>query len=124
MGLGLKLQNELPLRDNVLLARYAEARGLDSVWTSEYRSEAVIPMAAYAAATERVTVGSSIIPLYTRSIPALATTAAGLEALAPGRVVLGLGTSSPVIVERWHGVPRARPLRAMAEHVAALKRLL
>lgn len=122
---GIKLQNGLPISVNVALAQYAENRGLSSVWVSETRArDAFTTMAVYAAATERVVVGSAIVPIYTRSPVTLAMTAASLEEIAPGRIILGLGTSSSAIVEGWHGCRRHRPLLAMDEHVAAIRAIL
>lgn len=124
MALGVKLHAGLPIERGLSLARHAEARGLDSVWVSEYRGEAVTLMALLAAGTERLTIGSSILPIYTRSPPVLAATAASLNALAPGRVILGLGSSTERIIERWHGVPRRRALRAMEDYVSAIRAIL
>lgn len=124
-GVGVKIQNDLGIRECVVLAQYAEARGLSSVWVSEYRCrDALTNLAVFAAATERVELGSSIIPLYTRSPTVLGMSAAALEEIAPGRILLGLGTSSEVIVERWHGGKRERPLRAMAEYVEAIRTVM
>lgn len=123
--IGVKLQGTVPLAVNVPLASYAEARGLHSVWVDEVRSrDAVASMAVLAAATDRVTIGSSIVPIYTRTAPVLAMAAATLNELAPGRVVLGLGTSSRQIIEDWHGCTRSSPVQAMTEYVGAIRSAL
>jgi probable F420-dependent oxidoreductase len=121
---GVKLQAGLAIEENARLAGYAEQRNLDSVWLSEYRAEAVVSMAVLAKSTERVTIGSSILPIYTRSPAVLAATAASLWELAPGRVILGLGTSTDLIVERWHGVERKQPLRALEDYVRAIRAIV
>lgn len=123
--IGIKFQNELPMRDNLVLARYAEARGLDSVWISEYRArDGLTTMALLAAATERVSVGSSIVPIYTRSPVVLGMSAASLADLAPGRIIFGLGTSTETIVSKWNGRAHQRPLTAMRENVAVIRDVL
>lgn len=125
-SVGIKLVQNCPLelRESVELARYAEAQGLDSVWTYEYQADAVVPMTAYALATERLKIGSAIIPFYTRSVPLLGMTIANLESLAPGRVLFGVGTSTEVIIERWHGQRRTRPLLTAEEGLRALREIL
>lgn len=123
-SLGIKIQNALPIRDNVLLVQYAEARGLDSVWVSEYRTEPFVAMALYAAATERVDVGSAITQLYTRTAPVIAMSAAALAEIAPGRIILGVGTSTGVIIGQWHGTERAKPLAAAEEYIDAVRTIL
>jgi probable F420-dependent oxidoreductase len=123
--IGIKLQGTVPMAVNVLLANSADARGLHSVWVDEVRSrDAVASMAVLAAATERVTIGSSIVPIYTRTAPVLAMAAATLNELAPGRIVLGLGTSSRQIIEGWHGCSRSSPVRAMTEYLGAVRSAL
>ncbi|HEY5333735.1 MAG TPA: LLM class flavin-dependent oxidoreductase [Solirubrobacterales bacterium] len=121
---GIKLENHLTLPENVALARRAEEAGLDSVWIGEYRAEAVVPMAAFAMATERLLIGSAAIQLYTRSAPVLAMTVASLAELAPGRIALGLGSSTNVIIERWHGLERRKPLLTMAESITSVREIL
>lgn len=124
-GVGLMLQNALPIAANLQLAREVEEAGLSSAWVSEYRArDAFTTMALLGAATRRVTIGCSIVPLYTRTPALLAMSLAALEESAPGRVALGLGASSEVIVSRWHGRERVRPLRAMREYVEATRAIL
>jgi probable F420-dependent oxidoreductase len=123
--IGVKLQGTVPVVVNVSLANYAEIRGLRSVWVDEVRSrDALASMAVLAAATERVTIGSSIIPIYTRTAPVLAMAAATLNELAPGRIVIGLGTSSRQIIEEWHGCSRSSPVQAMTEYLSAVRSAL
>lgn len=123
--IGVKIENGLPISVNVSLVQYAEARGMSSVWVSELRArDAFTTMAVYAAATERMTVGSSIVPIYTRSPVVLALTAASLADIAPGRIALGIGTSSSEVIEGWHGARRTRPLKAVEEHVRVLRSVL
>jgi probable F420-dependent oxidoreductase len=123
--IGVKVQNDAGIDVCLDLARYAERRGLDSVWVSEYRArDAITSMTLIGATTERVAIGSSIIPIYTRSPVTLGMSLAALSEIARGRVILGLGTSSEVIVERWNGRERARPLSAMRDYVEIIRQVI
>jgi len=95
-----------------------EGAGLDLAWVAEaYGLDAPSFMGYLAALTERVQIGSGILPLYTRTPTLLAMTAAGVDALSDGRAVLGLGASGPQVIEGWHGVPYDRPLARTREIV-------
>ncbi|QBI53743.1 LLM class F420-dependent oxidoreductase [Streptomonospora litoralis] len=88
-----------------------EKAGLDTVWVAEaYGYDSPTLMGYIAARTERVNIGSAILPLYTRTPTLIAQTAAGLDYLSDGRAVLGLGASGPQVIEGWHGVPYTKPL--------------
>ena len=67
-------------------------------------------MGYLAAKTERIEIGSAILPIYSRTPTLLAMTAAGIDALSGGRAILGLGASGPQVIEGFHGVPYDRPL--------------
>jgi len=88
-----------------------ERAGLDIVWVAEaYSFDAVSYMGYLAARTERITIGSAILPIYTRTPTLLGMTAAGLDALSGGRFILGLGASGPQVIEGFHGVAYDAPL--------------
>jgi 5,10-methylenetetrahydromethanopterin reductase len=125
MRVALYLQDLHPIRDGMDYARYAEERGFDAVWQAESRlvREATVPMAAYAAVTSRIKVGSGIVPIWTRNVGLLAATFSTLDELAPGRVMLGLGAWWEPLASKV-GVDRRKPLRAMRETVEATRRLL
>jgi 5,10-methylenetetrahydromethanopterin reductase len=125
MSVALYLQDLHPIREGMEYARYAEERGFDAVWQSESRlvREATVPMAAYAAVTSRIKVGSAVIPIWTRNVGLLAATFSTLDELAPGRVILGLGAWWDPLATKV-GIDRSRPLRAMREVVEATRRLL
>jgi 5,10-methylenetetrahydromethanopterin reductase len=125
MRVALYLQDLHPIRDGMEYVRYAEERGFDAVWQAESRlvREATVPMAAYAAVTSRIKVGSGIVPIWTRNVGLLAATFSTLDELAPGRVILGLGAWWEPLASKV-GVDRRKPLRAMRETVEATRRLL
>jgi F420-dependent oxidoreductase-like protein len=88
-----------------------EKAGLDLVWVAEaYSFDAPSLMGYLAALTERVEIGSGILPLFSRTPALIAMTAAGVDALSEGRAVLGLGASGPQVIEGWHGVPYDAPI--------------
>jgi 5,10-methylenetetrahydromethanopterin reductase len=106
-------------------ARYAESRGFEAVWQAESRlvRDAIVPMAAYAAVTEKLKVGSGVINNWTRNIGLLAATFLTLDDLAPGRIICGIGAWWDPLA-RNVGIDRKKPLTAMKETVLVLRRLL
>ena len=121
----LYLQDAHDLRDGLDYARYAEERGFEAVWQAESRlvRDAIVPMAAYAAVTERIKVGSGVINNWTRNIGLLASTFLTLDDLAPDRVICGIGAWWDPLA-RNVGIDRSKPLQAMRETVIVLKKLL
>src|SRR3954451_15758633 len=95
-----------------------EKPGLDMVWVAEaYGFDGPSLMGYIAALTERVKIGSGILPIYTRTPTIIAQTAAGIDALSEGRFELGLGASGPQVIEGWHGVPYTNPLGRTREMI-------
>jgi F420-dependent oxidoreductase-like protein len=93
-----------------------EAAGIDILWAAElYGFDAASLMGFLAAVTERVQIGSSILPFYSRSPALLAMTAAGVDALSGGRCILGIGASGPQVIEGFHGVPFDSPVGRVDE---------
>jgi F420-dependent oxidoreductase-like protein len=93
-----------------------ERAGLDVIWVPEaYSFDAVSLMGFLAARTERVQIGSGILPIYSRTPSLTAMTAAGLDALSGGRMILGLGASGPQVIEGFHGVPYDKPVARTRE---------
>jgi len=121
----LYLQDAHPLREGIELAKYAEEKGFDAVWQAESRlvRDAIVPMAAYAAHTERVKIGSGVINNWTRNIGLLASTFLTLDDLAPNRIICGIGAWWDPLA-RNVGIDRRKPLQAMRETVEVLRRLL
>ncbi|MFL7812368.1 MAG: LLM class flavin-dependent oxidoreductase [Anaerolineales bacterium] len=121
----LYLQDAHDLRDGLDYVRYAEEKGFDAVWQAESRlvRDAIVPMAAYAAVTDRIKIGSGVINNWTRNIGLLASTFLTLDDLAPGRVICGIGAWWDPLAENV-GIHRTKPLTAMRETVEVLRRLL
>ena len=121
----LYLQDAHDLRDGLDYVRYAEQKGFEAVWQAESRlvRDAIVPMAAYAAVTERLKIGSGVINNWTRNIGLLAATFLTLDDLAPDRIICGIGAWWDPLA-RNVGIERRKPLTAMRETVTLLRRLL
>jgi 5,10-methylenetetrahydromethanopterin reductase len=121
----LYLQDAHDLRDGLDYARYAENKQFEAVWQAESRlvRDAIVPMAAYAAVTEKIKVGSGVINNWTRNIGLLAATFLTLDDLAPNRIICGIGAWWDPLA-RNVGIERRKPLTAMRETVIVLRRLL
>ncbi len=121
----LYLQDKHAIREGMDYVRYAEQRGFEAVWQAESRlvREATIPLAAFAAVTDRIKVGSGVINLWTRNVGLMAATFVTLDDLAPGRVLLGIGAWWEPLASKV-GVNRRKPLQAMREIVDVTRRLI
>lgn len=121
----LYLQDAHDMREGIELVKYAESKGFDAVWQADSRlvRDAVVPMAAFAATTERIKVGSGVIDIWTRNPARLASTFSTLDDLAPGRIICGLGAWWDPLAAKV-GIQRDKPLRVMREVVTAVRGLL
>jgi len=115
-GLGLTPANQLDI------AQTAESLGYDSIWTAEaYGSDAATVLAWLAAGTSRIKLGSGIFQIPARSAAMTAMTAATIDNLSGGRMMLGLGTSGPQVSEGFHGVRFGKQLQRTREYVAVVR---
>ena len=121
----LYLQDAHDLRDGLEYVQYAEQKGFEAVWQAESRlvRDAIVPMAAYAAVTEKLKVGSGVINNWTRNIGLLASTFLTLDDLAPDRIICGIGAWWDPLAKNV-GIDRSKPLTAMKETLIVLKKLL
>ncbi len=121
----LYLQDKHPLREAMDYVRYAESRGFEAVWQAESRlvRDAIVPMAAYAAVTAKIKVGSGVINNWTRNAALIASTFSTLDDLAPGRILCGLGAWWEPLATKV-GVNRRKPVEAMREVMDVVRRLL
>ncbi len=118
-GLGLTSQDQLEV------VQEAERLGYDSVWTAEaYGSDAATILAWLAAQTSTIRIGSAIFQMPGRSAAMTAMTAATLDQLSDGRMILGIGSSGPQVSEGWHGVRFAKQLARTRDYVAVLRMAL
>jgi F420-dependent oxidoreductase-like protein len=118
-GLGLKASDQLQLVQD------AEAAGFDSVWAAEaYGSDAATVLAWLAAQTSKIKLGAAIFQMPARSPAMTAMTAATLDQLSGGRMLLGIGTSGPQVAEGWHGQRFGKQLQRTREYVEILRKAL
>ena len=115
----------IPLYEHREVLQTAEDLGYTDAWSAEVNTnDAFTPLAAFATWTKATRLGCAIANIYTRTPTLLAQSASAMADLAPGRFCLGIGTSSPAIVENWNGVKLERPVGRMRETIAFLKQAL
>jgi 5,10-methylenetetrahydromethanopterin reductase len=121
----LYLQDAHELREGMKIVQYAEKHGFEAVWQAESRlvRDAIVPMAAFAAVTERIKVGSGVINNWTRNIGLLAATFLTLDDLAPNRIICGIGAWWDPLAANV-GIERRKPMLAMRETIEVMRRLL
>src|SRR5947209_20154879 len=118
-GLGLTSQ------DQIEIVQEAERLGYDSVWTAEaYGSDAATILGWIAAQTSKIKIGSAIFQMPARSAAMTAMTAATLDQLSDGRMLLGIGSSGPQVSEGWHGVRFGKQLQRTREYVNVVRMAL
>src|SRR5438270_10000084 len=118
-GLGMGPQDQLQV------VREAERLGYDSVWTAEaYGSDAATVLAWLAAGTSKIRLGSAIFQIPGRSAAMTAMTAATIDELSGGRMMLGIGSSGPQVAEGWQGQRFARQLQRTREYVSVVRKAL
>ena len=118
-GLGLSADDQLAL------VREAEELGFDSVWAAEaYGSDAATVLAWLASQTERIRIGSAIFQIPGRSPAMCAMTAATLDNLSNGRVILGIGASGPQVAEGWHGQRFPKQIQRTREYIEIVRKAL
>jgi probable F420-dependent oxidoreductase len=113
-----------PADELVRLASQAELAGFSGIWTSEMFHDPFLPLAAAAAGTSRITLGTSVALAFVRSPWVTALSALDLDILSGGRFVLGLGTGLKRLNERWHGVAYGKPTPHIRECVQVIRMIM
>ncbi|KTG11044.1 luciferase [Haloprofundus marisrubri] len=122
MGL---LLPDLSEKSPVSVAERAEEWGYDAVWVSElWGTDAFVQLTELATRTERIDLGTAIVNVFSRSPAVIAMAAASVDRLAPGRVTLGVGASTPKAIEDLHGMEYDNPVRRIHETVELVKSYL
>jgi F420-dependent oxidoreductase-like protein len=125
LGLNLGYFGAAAPSQTVPLVQHAESLGYHSVWTAEaYGSDAIVPLTWVAAHTSTIALGTAIMQMPGRTPANTAMTAATLDLLSDGRVLLGLGLSGPQVVEGWHGQAYGKPLAKTREYVEIVRSIL
>jgi F420-dependent oxidoreductase-like protein len=124
MRLSTAIGYDKGFKEAIARVKALEHAGLDTVWVAEaYGFDSVSIMGYLAAETERVTIASGILPIYTRTPALLAMTAAGMDYVSDGRFVLGLGASGPQVIEGFHGVPYDKPVGRTREIISICRKV-
>ena len=107
-------------------SRLADHRqNVDSLWVPEsWGREAFTSLGALSQVTKKVKLGTSIIGIYTRTPATIAMAATTLDILSNNRTIIGLGVSTPPLVENWHGTKFERPLSRMREYIECLRLMM
>jgi probable F420-dependent oxidoreductase len=126
MGWGLTVpQIGMPLLDHRELVEQLPEWGYTDIWSAETNgTDAFVPLALASSWEPTLRLGTAIVPAYTRGPALIAMSAATMAAAAPGRFVLGLGASSPVIVGNWNGLDFDEPFRKTRDVLRIVKQAL
>ena len=121
-GIGTFISAGRSLEQATERVRLAESLGYDSTYVTHIAGrDSLTVLAAYAAATEQIRLGTGVLPIYSRTPAATAQTAATIDELSGGRMVLGIGVSHRLTVEAWYGQSIDRPVAEMREYVGAIR---
>lgn len=125
MATGCFISTGRSLDDALERVKLAESLGYETVYTTHVAGrESLTVLTAYAQATERIRIGSGVVPIYTRTPATMAQTAATIDELSNGRLNLGLGVSHRPVVEGWHGQTIDRPVAEMREYAGIVRAIL
>jgi alkanesulfonate monooxygenase SsuD/methylene tetrahydromethanopterin reductase-like flavin-dependent oxidoreductase (luciferase family) len=122
VGVGTFISAGRSLETALQRVERAESLGYESVYTTHIAArDSLIVLAAYATRTERIRLGTGVLPIYSRTPVATAQAAATIDELSGGRMVLGLGVAHQVTVENWFGSTIGKPVAEMREYVGAVR---
>jgi alkanesulfonate monooxygenase SsuD/methylene tetrahydromethanopterin reductase-like flavin-dependent oxidoreductase (luciferase family) len=125
VGLGSYVSVGRSLETALQRAKLAEHLGYESVYTTHIAGrDSVTTLMAYASRTERVRLGTGVMPIYSRTPVATAQSFATLDEFSGGRAVIGLGVSHRPVVEGWYGSEIGKPLREMREYVGIVRAVM
>jgi alkanesulfonate monooxygenase SsuD/methylene tetrahydromethanopterin reductase-like flavin-dependent oxidoreductase (luciferase family) len=125
MAVGCFVSTGRSLDTAIERVRLAESLGYEASYVTHIAGrESLTVVTAYALATERIRVGTGVVPIYTRTPATMAQTAATIDELSSGRLNLGLGVSHRPVVEGWHGQTIDSPVAEMREYVTIVRAIL
>jgi coenzyme F420-dependent oxidoreductase len=125
IGLVTPYWNDITRDEIIDFAQLAEGLGYDSVWVPEmWGRDAFSILSVIALNTKRIKLGTGIVSVYSRTPAIIAQTIATLDEISEGRMILGLGTSGPVVIENWHGVKFEKPLQRTREYVEIIRMII
>lgn len=122
LGVSLAPTKQIPIEALVELSQLAERLGYASVWVPEtWGSEATVSLTMLASNTERIGIAAGVFNIYSRSAALIAQTTATLQNISNGRFTLGIGTSGPIVVEKWHGEHFRRPIGRTRDYIEVIR---
>jgi F420-dependent oxidoreductase-like protein len=125
MPIGCFISSGRSISRGIDRVKLAESLGFDAAFVTHIAGhDSLTVISAYATATERIRLGTGVVPIYTRTPATMAQTAATIDELSDGRFLLGLGVSHRVVVEGWHGQTIDRPAAEMREYIAIVRAIL
>src|SRR5215213_7978237 len=125
MALGCFVSTGRSIEQSLARVQRAEELGYESAYVTHISGrESLTVVTAYAMRTQRIRIGTGVVPIYTRTPATMAQTAATIDDLSDGRLNLGLGVSHRPVVEGWHGQTIDRPVAEMREYVAIVRAIL
>ncbi|MDA1004773.1 MAG: LLM class flavin-dependent oxidoreductase [Chloroflexi bacterium] len=125
VSIGINWQGAFDIDEVVEQAKVADEAGVDSLFVAEaWGRDAFTILAVLARETSHIKLGTSIVNIYSRSPGALAQHFATLDELSGGRMIIGLGSSGPQVIEHFHGVPFEKPLTRVKEYVDVINMLM
>lgn len=123
--IGVNWQGRIDFKALIERAQLADQAGVHSIWVAEaWGRDAFTPLTLLAEHTRKIQLATSIVNIYSRTPAALAQHFATLDELSGGRMMIGLGTSGPQVIEHFHGVPFNPPLTRMREYVDIINLLI
>jgi F420-dependent oxidoreductase-like protein len=118
LTMGINWQGKLDFKQVIERVKIADEAGIDSMWVAEaWGRDAFTLLTLLAEHTKKIKLGTSIVNIYSRTPAALAQHFATLDELSDGRMIIGLGTSGPQVIEHFHGVKFNPPLTRLKEYV-------
>ena len=124
-GIGAFISPGRSLDKTVERAALADRLGYDAAYVTHIAGrDSLTVLMAYAAATQRIRLGTGVVPIFSRTPATMAQTAATIDEYSDGRMVLGLGVSHRVTVENWHGQKIVKPVTQMREYVSGVRAIL
>ena len=125
LGISLNWSEKFDLEGLVERAKIADAAGIHSIWVAEtWGHDALTMLTTFAEHTDRIQLATAIVNIYSRTPAALAQHFGTLDKISNGRMIMGLGTSSPQVIEQFHGVKFNPPLTRLKETVEIINMLL
>src|SRR4051794_26692872 len=125
MATGCFISTGRSLETAINRVKLAEELGYEAVYVTQIAGrDALTVITAYALATQRIRIGTGVVPIYTRTPATMAQTAATIDELSGGRLNLGLGVSHRPVVEGWYGQTIDRPVREMKDYAAIVRAIL